>query len=925
MSVVVSGAGEGVAELVGVCAGRGWKTRQLAVSHAFHSALMEPMLEEFAGALDGMTFGSPRIPVVSTVTGEPLTEVDVRYWVDQVRRPVRFADAVAFVAEAGVRTFLEVGPDAALTPMVEHTVDDASVVPASRRDRDEVTTLIAALARLHANGVPIAWEKFFAGTGARRIDLPTYAFQRQWYWADPPASPKMGSATDPVDTALWETLGDADTASLAQRLGVEATALGEVLPALSEWRRSEAEQAVLGSWRYRVAWRPLKDLPSAPLTGTWLVMVPGVVERSGLAGAVTEVLAERGVDVVPVQVSGSDRAELAATLRERAAAATPAGVLSLLALDDREHDRYPVLTVGLADTVTLAQALQDAEVTAPLWCVTRDAVAAEPGREVVNARQAAVWGMASSMALDHPDTWGGVIDVRLDDDPGPDTEPAPAPLSVSVSRLCDVLAGSSGEDQVALRAGAAYGRRLVRAEPSGALAHGTRWRPAGTTLITGGTGGLGAHTARVLAAVGAEHLLLASRRGPRAEGAAELAAELEARGARVTIATCDVADRDALARLLDAVPPDAPLTTVVHAAGAGQRIAPLTDLDLGDFADAAHGKVLGATHLDELLRDRPPLDAFVVFSSGSAIWGSSGQAAYGSANAVLDAVAQRRRALGRPATALAWGPWDGGLVDAELAAILRRVGTPPMAPERAAEAFRQALADGAGELVVADFDWPRFAPTYTLARPRPLLNALPDAREALDAASGGTGADEGGAGAAAAAELAARLDGRPSAEQGRVLLDLVRTHVAALLGYDDPRTLDAARPFDDLGFDSVAAVDLRTRLCAATGRRLPSTMVFDYATPAALAEFLRAELSGDGNDAAGTAGVLAALDRIEESMTGLAPGEIEDAGVGARLNSLAAKVTEILGGTTGAPVGNRLETASAEDVFDFIDNELGIS
>ncbi|WP_307841748.1 acyltransferase domain-containing protein, partial [Streptomyces endocoffeicus] len=118
---------------MGVCAGRGWKTRRLAVSHAFHSALMEPMLEEFAGALDGITFGSPRIPVVSTVTGEPLTVVDAGYWVDQVRRPVRFADAVAFVAEAGVGTFVEVGPDAVLTPMVEQTVDDAVVVPVADR------------------------------------------------------------------------------------------------------------------------------------------------------------------------------------------------------------------------------------------------------------------------------------------------------------------------------------------------------------------------------------------------------------------------------------------------------------------------------------------------------------------------------------------------------------------------------------------------------------------------------------------------------------------------------------------------------------------------------------------------------------------------------------------------------------------------
>ncbi|MGW7657763.1 acyltransferase domain-containing protein, partial [Streptomyces tendae] len=240
VSVVVSGVEGAVAEVVGVCAGRGWKSRRLAVSHAFHSALMEPMLEEFARALDGMRFGLPRIPVVSTVTGEPLTAVDARYWVDQVRRPVRFADAVAHVADAGVRTFLEVGPDAALTPMVEHTVDDGSVAPASRRDRDEVTTLITALARLHANGVPIAWEKFFAGTGARRIDLPTYAFQHRSYWLKPQVADDVSRIGQrAVEHPLLRAAiarPDSDGAILTGRLSVEGqpwladhTVLGRVL------------------------------------------------------------------------------------------------------------------------------------------------------------------------------------------------------------------------------------------------------------------------------------------------------------------------------------------------------------------------------------------------------------------------------------------------------------------------------------------------------------------------------------------------------------------------------------------------------------------------------------------------------------------------------------------------------------------------
>jgi NAD(P)-dependent dehydrogenase (short-subunit alcohol dehydrogenase family)/acyl carrier protein len=400
--------------------------------------------------------------------------------------------------------------------------------------------------------------------------------------------------------------------------------------------------------------------------------------------------------------------------------------------------------------------------------------------------------------------------------------------------------------------------------------------------------------------------VLTSRRGAAAEGAAELEEELAGLGAKVTIAACDVADRDALAALLDTLPD---LTVVIHAAGVMQRIVPLSELTLDEFADVAAAKAGGAANLDELLADRP-LDAFVLFSSGSAIWGSAGQAAYCSANAYLDGLAHRRRAQGRTATSIAWGPWGSGMVGDELAERLRRIGTPPMAPRRAVAALRRALDRDETHVVVADFDWSRFAPTYTLARPRPLLDGLPEVREILH----GSPEEQG------ESALAARLAGMGEADQRRAILDLVRSHVAGLLGYDDPATLELNRPFDDLGFDSVAAVDLRNGLSAATGRKLPATMVFDYATPAALAEFLRSELCGDG--AADVVPVLAELDRFESAVSAIEPEEIERTRIVARLRALVTRLDETVG---GPGMGDRLDTASAEDVFDFIDRELGIA
>lgn len=419
--------------------------------------------------------------------------------------------------------------------------------------------------------------------------------------------------------------------------------------------------------------------------------------------------------------------------------------------------------------------------------------------------------------------------------------------------------------------------------------------------------------ARTFAAEGAGHLLLTSRRGSAAAGTDELVAELTGLGARVTIEACDVTDRASLSRVLDSVPEDQPLTAVIHAAGAMQRIAPLADLSLEEFAKVGHAKVTGAVLLDELLADRP-LDAFVLFSSGAAVWGSAGQSAYAAANAHLDGLAHRRRAQGRTVTSVAWSSWDGGMVDAELGAMMRRIGAPAMRPSIAVGALRQVIEHEESHLVVAEFDWERFVPTYTLARPRPLLDALPEVRDILARA-----ADPAAAGGGSA--LVASLAGKPEAEQTRALLDLVRGKVAALLGYDSPAELEPTRAFEDLGFDSVAAVELRSRLSEATGANLPSTMVFDYATPAALAAFLRTELFQDGDG--GPADVLTELDRFEELAASLDIEEIRSSRITSRLQALVGRLTDLQG--TGEMVRDQLESASADDVFAFIDRELGLA
>ncbi|MFI6033530.1 SDR family NAD(P)-dependent oxidoreductase [Streptomyces sp. NPDC051315] len=868
-SVVISGDEAAVTEL----AGHFPRTTRLKVSHAFHSPLMDPMLAEFGKVAAQLTYHEPVIPVVSNVTGRLADPADLRdpdYWVRHVRGTVRFHDGLRGLAARGVRRFLEVGPAPVLTALASDgsEADGAVHVATARGQESEPASLLRALGQLHTSGLPLDWQAVFASTGpVSRVPLPTYAFQRKRYWLDATQGAGM-SAADP------------------DRL------------------------------RYRIAWHPVAPAPGEPeLAGTWLLVVPATHQDHPLVPALADAVTRRGGHPSVLVSDTTDTTDTTGATDTgfevpTGRLGTPAGVLSLLALDDGPHARHAGLSRGAVATHALVRAVRRAAEPAVLWCLTSGAVAVD-ATEDVRCDQAQLWGTGTVLALDHPDTWGGLVDVPADDT---------VPAAELAHRITGLLADPGGEDQVAVRSGGTYGRRMVRAPRPGA--GGRAWQPRGTVLVTGGTGALGAHTARWLVGRGARHLLLTSRRGPEAPGAAELVAELTAQGAHATVVACDIADRDAVAALLDGVPEEQPLTAVVHAAGVLHEPVDLTDLTPDAFADISRSKTEGARHLEELLADRP-LDAFVLFTSGAAVWGSAGQAAYAAGNAHLDALAHRRRARGLAATALAWGPWRGGMVDADAEAALRRAGVPPMDPEPALEVLRQALDDGETHLVVGDFDWPRFTATYGFARPRPLLRALP---EATGAPGDRTGESGPGDGARREALFAARLAALSEGDQERALLELVSDHAARVLGYDRD-DVEPGRAFKDIGFDSMTAVDYRHRLSAALGLDLPATLVFDHATPTALARHLRTALLGAGADP--LAAVLADLDRLEAVVPDLPREDIERNRLAARLQALASRLTETTGPAEDATgvtdVTSRLEEASADDVLAFIDKELGVS
>ncbi|MFD7504297.1 type I polyketide synthase [Streptomyces sp. NPDC059850] len=825
-SVVVSGDEDVVLEIAERFVQQGRKTKRLAVSHAFHSPRVEPMLAEFRQVAEGLLYEAPRIAVVSNVTGAPAGAEELRdpeYWVRHVCESVRFADGMRTLSEQGVRTLIELGPDGVLSAMGQDSAD-AEFVPALRYSSPEVQTLTAAVAHAHVRGVPVAWAAFFAGRGARPVQLPTYPFQRERYWPEPTVT---ADTDGPADAAFWDAVERADAVTVAEVLELaedDRASLTAALPALASWRRRHRTRHAADSWRYRITWQPLADGPEPVLSGTWLVVLPQGLEDHPWAAGCLRALTVRGARTLPVVVGTAtgERAPLAERIASAVAEADGpiSGVVSLLALAEAPSAQQPAVSQGLAATLALVQALGDAEVAAPLWCLTTGAVSLSPADRPAHPEQAQIWGLGRVAALEHPDRWGGLVDLPENPD------------ERSLSRLTVALAGLASEDQLSVRASGLAVRRLTRA-PRGS-ADATPWQPRGTVLVTGGTGALGAEVARWLARDGVGHLLLTSRRGPAADGAAELRDELIALGADVTIAACDAADRTALAALLASVPAEQPLTAVIHSAGVLDD-GVLDGQTPERFARVLRPKADAARNLHELTADHD-LAAFVLFSSVAGTLGNAGQANYAAANAYLDALAEQRRADGLPATTIAWGPWAGaGMAAAEDpdGDRLRRIGLAPMDRDTAVEALRRTLEGGAAVTAVADIDWARFAGVFAAQRPSALLSDLPEAREDLTG-SGGPVTDQ-------AAEWRLRIAALPEDEREPALLELVREQVALVLGHASAAAIPADKAFKDTGFDSLAAVQLRNRLGQVTGLRLPATLVFDHPTPTALARFLKAE------------------------------------------------------------------------------------
>ncbi|WP_308117504.1 SDR family NAD(P)-dependent oxidoreductase [Streptomyces anatolicus] len=1119
-AVVVSGDEDAVEEWLPLWDGR--KTTRLRVSHAFHSARMEPMLAEFRAVAEKLTFAEPRIPVVSNVTGELVTAFDAEYWVKHVRQAVRFADGIHTLWDLGVRRFLELGPDAVLSAMARQCVEDseAAFIPALRAKRGERETFAAFVGHAHTAGIRIDWDAFYAGTGAHRVELPTYAFQRENYWLS--RKPGTGDASaagmdrmrHPILAAAVQ-VGDRDewvfTGSLSQetqpwtrdhmvfgivlvpgtamcemaltigrRLGcdvvdemiiaaplvleddvtrqirvtvgvpgedgrreiaifsrVEAgedavteltchargwlSAKAEPLEPLPiAWPPADAEplavselytllnrnahltdvgfdygpafRAVQAAWRRGDEVLVELALPEAAGPADGFAIHPAMFDSALHGGLGMLDMGENNPSGLPFSWSGVQLQRFGLTrLRVRITLPDPmslrldiAGedglpVACLRRLDvrpveeahleaargDGERDLYALdwvpaqaaapgaaasgavalAAIGsagsaggvieqFADLEALEKALSNgatvpdavlAEVGTPaggpvsdvnvagaarstvggalelvqkwlaseatpaesrLVLVTRNAVSTNG--EAPDVAQAAVWGLLRSAQSEHP---GRFLLADLDDD---GAEPDWGAVV------------EAGEPQLAARNGQLLTPRLARAAAA-VPGQVPVFDVDGTVLVTGGTGGLGAVFARHLASVhGVRHLLLLSRRGLEADGAAELVAELAGLGCQAQVAACDVSVREQLAAALALA--ERPLTGVVHAAGVLDD-GVIESMSVEQVERVMRPKVDAAWHLHELTAG-DDLSAFVLFSSVAALIGSPGQGNYAAANAALDALAASRRAAGLPATSLAWGLWSSAtgmgaqLGGAELAR-LERMGSKALTEEQGLALFDQALASDAALLAPVRLD-------IAVLRAQARTGSIAAVLRGLAPAAARRAA-------APTVSLRDQLAGVDAADREQIVLDTVRAHVAAVLGHASAAAIEPDRAFQEMGFDSLGAVELRNRLTQATGMRLPATLVFDHPTPAEIARLLLSEIGGV---TATEPLIEKELRKLEDMLAAIADNERRQ--VADQLRRMLSAVSDHGEHGEEESTAERIEAASSMDeVLQMIDAEFG--
>ena len=812
LQVVVSGETVSLDQLEAQLTQSEIKTVRLDVSHAFHSGLMKPIIDEFRKIAARVKYHIPSIPLVSLVSGNiagaEIATAD--YWTDHILAPVNFYGGMQALGNKRIDIYLEIGPKPVLLPLGMQCLgsEDKQVqwLPSLRRAGDGREQVSQSLSALYAAGCEVSWGGYWGGR-RRKVQLPTYPFQRSRYWVE-----IENKVNEPVGEGnLLKLLGANNTNHLVQLLSTqmelgetEAKLLPKMVQGLITHYRQESGNVFLNNLLYQINWLPLPLAAGEGLNGTpgsWLLFM----DKGGRMAELSALLIARGAKVT--EVNGDQEPLGYHAIVAKAMAAGITGIVYGRCLDLNITATSAAIAEECDHLLQMIKELGNnkTETASRLWVLTSGAQNINKGESVIPA-QAAVAGMITVMGNEMPQYKPVILDY-----------------SGAISTIVPELGGKIASDRVAYRNGKRYVARLGSIQPSTKSGIFQAKKEA-CYLISGGTGALGIATAGWLAEKGAGEIILLSRNGGD-KNALDVIARIST-STIIRIVKADAGNQADMEQVFqDIERGERELKGIVHAAG---TIADglLVNQDYNSLMQVMHPKIDGGWLLHEFSKNKQ-LDFFVSYSSAATILGFAGQANYVASNNYLEGLSYYRRAMGLPATVISWGPWkDGGMASAlnqDAQAYIARLGIKLLDSEIAFAALEYLLTTDDSATGVIDIDWEQYsketAERYFLSD---LLTHKPVTREQ--------------------SYFRNDLEKASSKAREEMLGTFLRTTLANILGFEEGKLPDRETGFAELGMDSLMAMAFKNKLAQELGVVLPPTIAFNYPTINALRDHLLASV-----------------------------------------------------------------------------------
>ncbi|GAB1545335.1 hypothetical protein NUACC21_80110 [Scytonema sp. NUACC21] len=814
-----------------------------------------------------VTYSSPQISIISTVTGELVTTEmqNPKYWYYRSQEPVNLVASMKTLQQEDYELFVECGPNPVLSEMGRNCFPEGvgTWLPSLRADQSDWQVILQTLGILYNRGVPIDWWGFHRDYSHRRLQLPTYPFAKQRYWVDKTKQEQQKTPSlsqEQIPTPIVQLLHQGDSKKLSellQQIGNFAEEKIKLIPEILEVLVQQHQQQMRGEfikdWCYQLEWELKPRLANtarerilSQQQGLYLILA----DFSGVGQALAELLKLLGYTCVLVYpgeayqslatqgtwyLNPAHLEDFERLFKEiwKTYQLSILKIVHLWSLEAAPLNKLALSTLkqaqilGCGSVLHLVQTLvkQDKIALPRLWLVTRGAMAVSSALPAVG--QVSLWGFGKSLSLEYPDLWGGILDL------------APKPVLDEARTLLAEIEDSQGEDYLAFDSGKRHVARLVKtqvSEPQKLLL----LKPNATYLITGGLGSLGLKIAEWMVRKGARYLVLVGRSQASTQ-AQETIRAFEETGAKILVAQADVSNETDMVKLLEHVKLTMPpVQGIIHGAGV-LGFQTIEDMNLDALLAVLSPKVFGTWNL-HVLSQSLKLDFFVSFSSIAAVWGSKGQAHYAAANHFLDGLTHYRQGLGLPTLSINWGPWaDAGMAASlEAQQWLTQVGIKALEPEQALTALEFLLQGNYSQMTTANVDWALFKRLYEVRGPRPLLEKIKVLPQIVTTQQKQQSA------------ILQRLEVATESERQDLLISYLQTEVAKVMELELSQLPEPQQGFFDMGMDSLMAVQLKEELEASIGCSLPTTLILECPNIRELARYLGQKLLPKGVSLAST-------------------------------------------------------------------------